>query len=134
MLWGIKLQNCFPDDVVDAFVEFDIGGDRQEVLVQAAKQTKVYAVGELKNRVRTSVAYGCEGNEQPVDIDYRVTSEYRGSYSNIESEKIKIRVSLLKSQLSLINIGMEFPSLASKSFRSSLRRAFIKFCIFFNVS
>lgn len=94
VLWGIKLENSFPDNSINAFVEFDVGGDREEVRVKSGNKQKVYAVGELKNRLRTSVAYACKTGDPPIELDYRVTFEYRGSYLDVEAEKMKIRVRL----------------------------------------
>lgn len=91
MLWGVKLTNCLHDSI-NAFIEFDIGGNREEVRVESGTKTKIYVVGELKNRKRTNVNFSIKGN-QPVDFGYRTTFEYRGSYLDVEEEKVKIRVS-----------------------------------------
>lgn len=97
ILWGIKLENCSSvEDSMNAFAEFDIGGDREEVRVEIGNKQKVYAVGELKNRLRTKVIYGCKTGEPPTEFDYRITFEYRGSYLDVETEKMKIKVCILE--------------------------------------
>lgn len=92
VLWDVKLQNHLAGDTMNAFVEFDIGGTRQEVRVEVKNRTRIYVYGDLKLRLRTTVGYGIKGGDRPVDINYRTVAEYRGSYLDVEEERVKIKV------------------------------------------
>eukprot|EP00918_Siedleckia_nematoides_P031957 GHVU01069193.1.p2 GENE.GHVU01069193.1~~GHVU01069193.1.p2 ORF type:complete len:121 (-),score=3.00 GHVU01069193.1:1169-1531(-) len=61
------------------------------VCAQKGAKESIFAMGTLKKRLRTNVINGVTHLE-PADFSYRHSFEYRGSYLDIEVEKIKIRV------------------------------------------
>lgn len=95
ILWGIKLRSTLPNTVLNAaFVEFEIGGNREEVRVELGSKTNVYALGHMKCRLQTGLVYGLRGMEDAFEVPYRKYIEYWGSYADLTQEHVKVRVPL----------------------------------------
>lgn len=92
IIWGIKLKNTLPDTTLQAaFVEFEIGGNREEVRVETGTKTNIFVLGQMKCRLQTGLAYGIKGGDRPSELQYRKCIEYWGSYSDLPHEHIRIR-------------------------------------------
>ncbi|KAL8436577.1 hypothetical protein ACSSS7_001609 [Eimeria intestinalis] len=90
VLWNLTITN-FMSDQLSVFVEIEFGGSREECKVQKGDRTCIYAKGEDKNYLRTSVVNNVT-SRGPVDMQFRKAFEYRGSYLDLEKEKLKIKV------------------------------------------
>lgn len=60
-------------------------------LLQKGDNTRIYAKGEDKKYLRTPVVNNVT-SRAPVDMQFRQAFEYRGSYLDLEKEKLKIKV------------------------------------------
>ncbi|SCP03711.1 double C2-like domain-containing protein, putative [Plasmodium malariae] len=90
ILWDLQIQNYMNNDF-NAFVDFDFGGNREECRIQRGSTVKIYAKGKTKNCLRTHVVSNVAA-EQKKDMNFRNVFEYRGSYLDLENEKLRIKV------------------------------------------
>ncbi|CDU20941.1 double C2-like domain-containing protein, putative [Plasmodium yoelii] len=90
ILWDIQIQNYMNNDF-NAFVDFDFGGDREECRIQRGSKMKIYTKGKSKNCLRTQVVCNVRA-EQKKEIKFKKVFEYRGSYLDLENEKLRIKV------------------------------------------
>ncbi|VWU49711.1 double C2-like domain-containing protein, putative, partial [Hepatocystis sp. ex Piliocolobus tephrosceles] len=90
ILSDLQIQNYMNSDF-HAFVDFDFGGNREECRIQRASAIKIYAKGKTKNCFRTQVVPNVAA-EQKKNINFRNVFEYKGSYLDLESEKLRIKV------------------------------------------
>ncbi|EUD64899.1 hypothetical protein C922_04743 [Plasmodium inui San Antonio 1] len=90
ILWDLQIQNYMNSDF-NAFVDFDFGGNREECRIQRGSNMKIYAKGKTKNCLRTHVVSNVAA-EQKKDMNFRSVFEYRGSYLDLENEKLRIKV------------------------------------------
>ncbi|ANQ11016.1 Uncharacterized protein PCOAH_00052390 [Plasmodium coatneyi] len=90
ILWDLQIQNYMNSDF-NAFVDFDFGGNREECRIQRGSSMKIYAKGKTKNLLRTHVVSNVAA-EQKKNMNFRSVFEYRGSYLDLENEKLRIKV------------------------------------------
>ncbi|VUZ99135.1 double C2-like domain-containing protein, putative [Plasmodium vivax] len=90
ILWDLQIQNYMNSDF-NAFVDFDFGGNREECRIQRGSSMKIYAKGKTKNCLRTHVVSNVAA-EQKKNMNFRSVFEYRGSYLDLENEKLRIKV------------------------------------------
>ncbi|CAD2105753.1 double C2-like domain-containing protein, putative [Plasmodium vinckei lentum] len=90
ILWDLQIQNYMNNDF-NAFVDFDFGGDREECRIQRGSKMKIYTKGKSKNCLRTQVVCNVRA-EQKKEIKFKKVFEYRGSYLDLENEKLRIKV------------------------------------------
>ncbi|KJP87388.1 hypothetical protein AK88_02945 [Plasmodium fragile] len=90
ILWDLQIQNYMNTDF-NAFVDFDFGGNREECRIQRGSSMKIYAKGKTKNCLRTHVVSNVAA-DQKKNMNFRSVFEYRGSYLDLENEKLRIKV------------------------------------------
>lgn len=87
---NLKIINCVAD-ALTCFAEFDFGGSRSECRVQMGASVCIMNRGETKNYIRTPVV---QNVTKDVTRSFNCTQdfEYRGSYLDLENEKLKIKL------------------------------------------
>ncbi|KAK2196923.1 bifunctional C2 domain/C2 domain superfamily [Babesia duncani] len=93
--WKVKLENmsivnCMPDSLT-CFAEFDFGGTRTECRVQIGATNCILNKGETKNYIRTPVVPDVI-KDVPRTFQCLTNFEYRGSYLDLEYEKLCIKL------------------------------------------
>ncbi|ORM41061.1 tRNA uridine 5-carboxymethylaminomethyl modification enzyme MnmG [Babesia sp. Xinjiang] len=89
-LHNLKIVNCVADSLT-CFAEFDFGGSRSECRVQMGGSVIILNRGETKNYIRTTVVQNVT-KDVPRSFNCAHEFEYRGSYLDLEHEKLKIKV------------------------------------------
>lgn len=77
------------DEEASVFVEIDFGTSREEFRVQLESKEYILSNGNLKHRLRTPIVHNLIKDE-PQKIKFHPSFEYRGSYYDIEKEKLKL--------------------------------------------
>ncbi|KAF7456909.1 double C2-like domain-containing protein [Cryptosporidium felis] len=88
VLWDLTIENL-TDDEVSIFIEIDFGTSREEFRVQLESHEYIFSNGELKHRLRTPILHKLLNNK-PQKLKFNPSFEYRGSYNDIEKERIKL--------------------------------------------
>ncbi|GFE52949.1 C2 domain-containing protein protein [Babesia ovis] len=89
-LHNLKIVNCVSDSLT-CFAEFDFGGSRSECRVQMGGSVCILNRGETKNYIRTTVVQNVT-KDVPRSFNCTHEFEYRGSYLDLENEKLKIKL------------------------------------------
>ncbi|GBE59363.1 kinase domain containing protein [Babesia ovata] len=89
-LHNLKIVNCISDSLT-CFAEFDFGGSRSECRVQMGSSVCILNRGETKNYIRTTVVRNVT-KDVPRSFNCAHEFEYRGSYLDLEYEKLKIKL------------------------------------------
>ncbi|EDO07869.1 hypothetical protein BBOV_III003050 [Babesia bovis T2Bo] len=89
-LYNLKIVNCVADTLT-CFAEFDFGGSRSECRVQMGNTVCILNKGETKNYIRTTVVQNVV-KDVPRSFNCAHEFEYRGSYLDLENEKLKIKL------------------------------------------
>ncbi|GIX61786.1 double C2-like domain-containing protein [Babesia caballi] len=89
-LHNLKIVNCVADSLT-CFAEFDFGGSRSECRVQMGGSVCILNRGETKNYIRTTVVQNVTRDVQR-SFNCAHEFEYRGSYLDLEHEKLKIKL------------------------------------------
>ncbi|OEH79719.1 c2 domain-containing protein [Cyclospora cayetanensis] len=126
VLWNLSILNYMSDQLA-VFVEIEFGGSREECKVLRGDSTRIYAKGEDKNYLRTSVVNNVN-DKAPVDLQFRQSFEYRGSYLDLEREKLKIKVWEYKTwTLNNLEAVFEEPLLSFATGETHVERDLYKF-------
>ncbi|UKK02452.2 serine/threonine kinase [Theileria orientalis] len=93
--WSVKLFNLkitnLTNDTISCFAEFDFGGSRNECRVQIGSNNYILNRGWSKNYIRTPVLKNVEKDNMR-SFNCSHSFEYRGSYLDLENEKLRIKV------------------------------------------
>ncbi|BAM42397.1 serine/threonine kinase [Theileria orientalis strain Shintoku] len=93
--WSVKLFNLkvtnLTNDTISCFAEFDFGGSRNECRVQIGSNNYILNRGWSKNYIRTPVLKNVE-KDNVRSFNCAHSFEYRGSYLDLENEKLRIKV------------------------------------------
>lgn len=89
-LHNLKIVNCVNDSLT-CFAEFDFGGSRSECRVLIGGSVCILNKGETKNYIRTPVVQNVT-KDVPRAFNCTNDFEYRGSYLDLEHEKLKIKL------------------------------------------
>ncbi|UKJ89444.2 serine/threonine kinase [Theileria orientalis] len=93
--WSVKLFNLkitnLTNDTISCFAEFDFGGSRNECRVQIGSNNYILNRGWSKNYIRTPVLKNVE-KDNIRSFNCAHSFEYRGSYLDLENEKLRIKV------------------------------------------
>ncbi|KAJ1607449.1 membrane protein [Cryptosporidium canis] len=88
VIWDLEIENLV-DGEASVFVEIDFGTSREEFRVQLESKEYILSNGDLKHRLRTPIVHNLL-KEKPQKIKFHPSFEYRGSYHDIEKEKLKL--------------------------------------------
>ncbi|OII77269.1 hypothetical protein cand_019790 [Cryptosporidium andersoni] len=86
-MWNFIVENF--SDECNLFLEIDFGTSRDEYRVRDESHEYILADGSLKHRIRSPVIHNLVKGK-PQNIDFSPVFEYRGSYNDLEREKLKI--------------------------------------------
>ncbi|KAL7067132.1 hypothetical protein ACR3K2_24480 [Cryptosporidium serpentis] len=86
-MWNFIVENF--SDECNLFLEIDFGTSRDEYRVRDESKEYILADGSLKHRIRSPVIHNLV-KDKPQSIDFSFVFEYRGSYNDLEQEKLKI--------------------------------------------
>ncbi|KAH8741071.1 membrane protein, partial [Cryptosporidium ryanae] len=87
-LWDLSIENLTEEEV-NIFIEIDFGTSRDEFRVQSESKEYILSNGQLKHRIRTPIIHKLT-KEKPQKIKFQPSFEYRGSYFDLEKEKLKL--------------------------------------------
>uniref|UniRef100_A0A3B0NHK8 C2 domain containing protein, putative n=1 Tax=Theileria annulata TaxID=5874 RepID=A0A3B0NHK8_THEAN len=107
-LFNLKIVNLLPESL-SCFAEFDFGGTRDECRVQIGSSNYILSRGKSKNYIRTPVLKDIE-KDQSRSFQCSHSFEYRGSYLDLENEKLRIKLWSCKKYTvnSLVSIYDQF--------------------------
>ncbi|OII74844.1 uncharacterized protein cubi_02976 [Cryptosporidium ubiquitum] len=88
VIWDLTIENL-GDEEVSVFIEIDFGTSREEFRVQLESKEYILSNGDLKHRLRTPIVHNLL-KDKPQKIKFHPSFEYRGSYYDIEKEKLKL--------------------------------------------
>ncbi|KAL3127096.1 membrane protein [Cryptosporidium hominis] len=88
VIWDLSIENLC-DEEASVFIEIDFGTSREEFRVQLESKEYILSNGDLKHRLRTPIVHSLL-KDKPQKIKFHPSFEYRGSYYDIEKEKLKL--------------------------------------------
>ncbi|KAH8582535.1 membrane conserved in eukaryotes [Cryptosporidium sp. chipmunk genotype I] len=88
VIWDLTIENL-GDEETSVFIEIDFGTSREEFRVQLESKEYILSNGDLKHRLRTPIVHNLL-KDKPQKIKFHPSFEYRGSYYDIEKEKLKL--------------------------------------------
>ncbi|KAK6590558.1 membrane protein [Cryptosporidium xiaoi] len=86
--WDLSIENLTEEEV-NLFIEIDFGTSRDEFRVQSESKEYILSSGQLKHRIRTPIIHKLI-KDKPQKIKFQPSFEYRGSYFDLEREKLKL--------------------------------------------